>query len=140
MTYANKMVVVVKGLILHEGKVLIVQRAKDDEIGGGTWELVGGKIEFGEDLETALVREIKEEVGLDVTVEKILYATTFKTDPTRQVVILTYLCRSNNREVVLSKEHMDYRWSTKEQLRFLLTPEIISDFERNNVFSLEGLL
>jgi 8-oxo-dGTP diphosphatase len=35
---------------------------------------------------------------------------------------------------------MDYRWSTKEQLRFLLTPEIISDFERNNVFSLEGLL
>ncbi|OQO98407.1 DNA mismatch repair protein MutT, partial [Geobacillus sp. 44B] len=111
MTNANKMVVVVKGLILYEGKVLIVQRAKDDEIGGGTWELVGGKVEFGEDLETALVREIKEEVGLDVTVEKILYAITFKTDPTRQVVILTYLCRSNNRDVVLSKEHIDYRWS-----------------------------
>ncbi|BDG35825.1 NUDIX domain-containing protein [Saccharococcus caldoxylosilyticus] len=139
MTNANKMVVVVKGLILYEGKVLIVQRAKDDEIGGGTWELVGGKVEFGEDLETALVREIKEEVGLDVTVEKILYAITFKTDPTRQVVILTYLCRSNNRDVVLSKEHIDYRWSTKEQLRLLLTPEIISDFERNNVFSLEEL-
>ncbi len=140
MTNANKMVVAVKGLILYEGKVLIVQRANDDEIGGGTWELVGGKIEFGEDLETALVREIKEEVGLDVTVDKILYATTFKTDPTRQVVILTYLCRSNNRDVVLSKEHIDYRWSTKEQLRLLLTPEIISDFEKNNVFSLEELL
>ncbi|NUK30471.1 NUDIX domain-containing protein [Parageobacillus sp. VR-IP] len=139
MTNANKMVVVVKGLILYEGKVLIVQRAKDDEIGGGTWELVGGKVEFGEDLETALVREIKEEVGLDVTVEKILYATTFKTGPTKQVIILTYLCRSNNRDVVLSKEHIDYRWSTKEQLRLLLTPEIISDFERNNVFSLEEL-
>jgi 8-oxo-dGTP diphosphatase len=140
MTNANKLVVAVKGLILHQGKVLIVQRANDDEIGGGTWELVGGKIEFGEDLEAALVREIKEEVGLDVTVEKILYVTTFKTDPTRQVVILTYLCRSNNRDVVLSKEHIDYRWSTKEQLRLLLTPEIISDFEKNNVFSLEELL
>jgi 8-oxo-dGTP diphosphatase len=140
MTNANKLVVAVKGLILYEGKVLIVQRAKDNEIGGGTWELVGGKVEFGEDLETALVREIKEEVGLDVTVEKILYATTFKTDPTRQVVILIYLCRSNNRDVILSKEHIDYRWSTKEQLRLLLTPEIISDFEKNNVFSLEELL
>jgi 8-oxo-dGTP diphosphatase len=140
MTNANKLVVAVKGLILHQGKALIVQRANDDEIGGGTWELVGGKIEFGENLETALVREIKEEVGLDVTVDKILYATTFKTDPTRQVVILTYLCRSNSREVVLSKEHIDYRWSTKEQLRLLLTPEIISDFEKNNVFSLEELL
>jgi 8-oxo-dGTP diphosphatase len=67
MTNANKLIVAVKGLILHQSKVLIVQRANDDEIGGGTWELVGGKIEFGEDLEVVLIREIKEEVGLDVT-------------------------------------------------------------------------
>ena len=76
---------------------------------------------------------------LDVIVERILYATTFKTDRTRQAVILTYLCRSKNEKIVLSKEHIDYQWSTKEQLKLLLAPEIISDFERNNVFSLEEL-
>lgn len=140
MTDTNQIVVAVKGMIIHEGKVLIIQRANDDDIGGGTWECVGGKIDFGEELETALMREIKEEVGLDVTVDRILYATTFKTDPTRQVVILTYLCRSQNREVVLSKEHSDYLWSTKDQLRSLLTPEIISDFEINHVFLIEELL
>lgn len=59
-----------KGFILHKGKVLTVQRAHDDEVGGGTWELVGGQIHFGEDLEAALLREIQEEVGLDVTVER----------------------------------------------------------------------
>jgi 8-oxo-dGTP diphosphatase len=139
MTNPNKIVVALKGVIVNEGKVLIVQRAKDDEIGGGTWECVGGKIEFGEDLETALLREIKEEVGLSVTVEKILYATTFKTDPTRQVVILTYLCSSNSKEAILSKEHSNYKWATIDQLRLLLSPEIISDFEKNNVFSLEVL-
>lgn len=139
MTNVNKLVVAVKGVILNEGKVLIVKRANDDEIGGGTWECVGGKIEFGEDLESALVREINEEVGLNVTVERILYATTFKTDPTRQVVILTYLCRSNNKKIVLSMEHIDYQWSTKDQLKLLLAPEIMNDFERNNVFSLEEL-
>lgn len=44
----NKMVVVVKGVILNEGKVLIVQRAIDDEVGRETWECVGGKVDFGE--------------------------------------------------------------------------------------------
>lgn len=134
-----KIVVALKGFIVNEGKVLIVQREKDDEIGGGTWECVGGKIEFGEDLETALLREVQEEVGLSVTVEKILYATTFKTEPTRQVVILTYLCSSNSKEAILSKEHSHYKWATKDQLRLLLPQEIISDFEKHNVFSLEIL-
>lgn len=137
MTNENKMIVVVKGVIFNEGKVLIVKRANDDEIGGGTWECVGGKIEFGEDLETALEREIKEEVGLHVTVERTLFATTFKTDPARQVIIITYLCRSENNNIKLSKEHIAYLWSTKEQLELLLPPEILCDFKKNNVLSLE---
>ena len=140
MTNINKTVVVVKGVIVNEGKVLIVKRADDDEIGGGTWECVGGKIDFGENLETALVREITEEVGLTVTIHNILFATTFKTAPTRQVVILTYLCRSKDKNIVLSREHTDYQWSTKEQLKSLLVPEIVIDFEKNNVFSLEELI
>jgi 8-oxo-dGTP diphosphatase len=139
MSKTNQMILVVKGVILNEGKILIVKRADDDEIGGGTWESVGGKVELGEALEAALVREIKEEVGLHVNVEKILYATTFLTTPTRQVVILTYLCRSTNENVILSKEHSDYLWSTKDQLKLLLAPEIIRDFERNHVFLLEVL-
>lgn len=134
------MVVVVKGVILKDGKILIVQRANDDETGGETWECVGGKVDFGEDLEKALIREIKEEVGLIVTVERILYATTFKTDPSRQVVLLAYLCRSDSKTVVLSNEHIDYSWSSNEQLRSRLTKEIVSDFERNHVFRLDELI
>lgn len=139
MSNLNKIVVAVKGVIVNEGKVLIVQRANNDEVGGGTWECVGGKIEFGEDLEAALKREICEEVGLDVRVERILYATTFKTDPTRQVVILTYLCRSESKTINLSNEHMDYKWSRTKELKALLPQGITDDFERNGVFLLEEL-
>jgi 8-oxo-dGTP diphosphatase len=138
MTNGNQMIVVVKGLILNEGKVLIVKRSNEDKIGGGTWELVGGKIDFGENLETALLREIKEEVGLSVIVERILYATTFKTGSTRQVVLLTYLCRSHANAIVLSNEHSDYLWATKEEVKLLLDPEIRRDFEKNTIFSLKG--
>ncbi|WP_354093871.1 NUDIX hydrolase [Clostridium gasigenes] len=140
MININKIVVAVKGVIFNHGKVLIIKRNENNDVGGGTWECVGGKIEFGEDLEAALVRETNEEVGLDITVENILYATTFLTDSTRQVVILTYLCRSNKCDVVLSEEHTEYKWATKDQLKNLLFIDIINDFEKNNVFSMEELL
>lgn len=135
----NTIVVAVKGVILHKGKVLIVKRALDD-YRGGTWECPGGKIDFGEDLEVALIREIEEEVGLTVTVDKILFATTFNTEPTRQVVILTYLCKSESQNIVLSVEHSEYLWATKEQLKEMLVTEIVADFEKNEVFDLEELL
>lgn len=132
----NQIIFVVKGVIINEEKVLILKRSEDEEVGGGTWENVGGKIEFGEELETALMREIMEETGLDVRVERILYATTFKTSPTRQIVLLTYLCTTDGKEISISTEHMDYLWATEAQLKARLPQEILADFERNDVFSL----
>ena len=37
------------------------------------------------------------------------------------VIILTYLCKSNHRDIVLSLEHSDYKWAKKEQLKFITT-------------------
>jgi 8-oxo-dGTP diphosphatase len=136
---ANKTVVAVKGLVINDGKVLIVQRSMDDEVGGGTWECPGGKIDFGEDLEIALMRELKEETGLDATVEKILYAASFNTDPNRQVVLLTYLCKTNSTNVVLSEEHSSYQWVTAQQMKVYLSREILEDLEKNDIFSLPVL-
>ncbi|MFD2443045.1 NUDIX domain-containing protein [Bacillus sp. CGMCC 1.16607] len=136
----NKIVVAVKGVVINEGKALLIQRSDHDEVGGGTWECAGGKIEFGEDLETALIREIQEEVGLTVIVDRILYAATFKTNPSRQVVILTYLCKTEDNVVTLSNEHKDFIWAKKDQIRLLLPQEIIRDFEGNNVFDLDELV
>lgn len=133
-------IVAVKGVILHQGRILLVRRADADSAGAGSWECAGGKIEFGESLETALEREILEETGLVVTTERILYATTLLTSPMRQVVIITYLCRAGQHEVQLSEEHTDYRWCTSSELNALLPPEIIADFTSHHVFELEELI
>lgn len=129
----TKIVVALKSIIVYNQKVLIIQRSNYDEIGAGTWEFVGGKLDFGEDLLDGLKREIKEEVSLDVTVERLLYATTFKTNPQRQVVILTYLCYANTDNINLSSEHKNYTWSNKEQLLELLPKPILNDLEQNHV-------
>jgi 8-oxo-dGTP diphosphatase len=135
----NRIVVAVKGIIVNNKKVLIIQRHDKDDIGAETWECVGGKLNFGEDLESALKREIKEETGIEVNIHKLLYATTFNTDPSRQVVIITYLSTSESDKVVLSEEHIAYKWATKEELKRLLDKGILNDFERNGIFLLEEI-
>ena len=130
----NIIVVAVKGIILHNNKGLIIQRSADDEMGANTWEFVGRKIDFGEGLEDALIREVKEEVNLTITVDRLLYATSFKTDKHRQVVILTYLCAAHDDTVVLSNEHKNYLWANKEQMMSLLSKPIVDNLNQNSVW------
>lgn len=56
-----------------EGNILIAKRNDPNLIEAhGKWELVGGKVEFGEDPEDAIIREVREETGLEVKVLKLL--------------------------------------------------------------------
>jgi 8-oxo-dGTP diphosphatase len=132
--------VVVKGIIFHQGKMLIVKRSDDDEFGASTWEFVGGKVEFDEELEAALIRETKEETGIDISVDKLLYATSFQTNPFRKVILLKYKCKSKSNNVMISHEHSDYRWVTSEELRQYLPSHIMADLEKNHFFSTQELI
>lgn len=60
----------VGGLLIHEGKVLLVQRAH--EPGKGRWTLPGGYTEEDESPDVAVVREVREETGLEVTAGPLL--------------------------------------------------------------------
>lgn len=56
---------VVGAVVQHDGKVLLLRRPNDDFM-GGIFELPSGKVEASEALDAALIREVKEESGLDV--------------------------------------------------------------------------
>lgn len=131
----KKIVVALKAIILSNSKALIIRRSLDDEIGAGTWEFVGGKIEFGETLEEAIKREVMEETSLEISVGELLYAVTFKTNPDRQVVILTYACELvGNADVTLSNEHLSFKWAYRASLEELLEKTILCDLDKNHVF------
>lgn len=130
----NIIVVAVKGVIVCEGKVLILKRSSFDKTGANTWEFAGGKLEFGEDLKCALYREIMEETGMKADSHDLLYASTFKTHPHRQVIILNYLCSVNDCDVTLSCEHSEYQWVGKKELEKYIPNYIWNDLINNNVF------
>lgn len=58
-----KSIKVVCGIIWKDGQVLIARRKPEKSL-GGYWEFPGGKLEAGEDAEAALIRELKEEMGM----------------------------------------------------------------------------
>ena len=132
----EEIIVVVKGILIKNNKMLIVKRSETEVTGAGTWETIGGKIIFGEMLEDSLQREFKEEVGIDVCPVKILYSATFFTSATRQIVLIAYLCESKSKEVTLSSEHSDYKWANITELKQYLPKNILNDFESFDVFAL----
>lgn len=134
MWLARKIIPAVKTVLLVEGKVLLVRRSSFNTISPGMWELPGGKMKFGETLEEALYREVKEETGIAAQIERLLYASTFVSGSRRQALILCYLSRAETRDVRLSFEHKEYLWATYEELLCRLDTDILRDMEREQVF------
>ena len=64
-------VVVVAAVVQREGSVLLTKRIEGAHL-GGFWEFPGGKLEDGESPEQALVRECREECGIEIAVQDIL--------------------------------------------------------------------
>ncbi|MEM9471374.1 MAG: (deoxy)nucleoside triphosphate pyrophosphohydrolase [Pseudomonadota bacterium] len=113
----KKLVLVVAcALVDPDGRVLIAQRPQGKAL-AGFWEFPGGKVEPGEQPEAALIRELKEELGIDVT-QACLAPMTFASHAYDDFHLLmpVYVCRRWNGEVN-KREHSDIRWVRPNRLR-----------------------
>ena len=123
MNGQNKKIVqkiVLGGVVMKEGKVLILQRHKNEDIYPNMWELPSGKREPFELSENSLIREVREETGLDVKI--VIPFSVFdyqieKPDEIRDSTQINFLVTLvNNQVVVLSEEHQEFAWITREEI------------------------
>ncbi|MEI6863881.1 MAG: NUDIX domain-containing protein [Candidatus Adlerbacteria bacterium] len=115
----------VKGLIVHsDGKVLITQEPTHF-VGGGKWELPGGKIAVGEEevpLEEILQREIREELGesFNVTVGPLIDIMRRPWNKpgasADQVMLAVFECPYVGGDITLSEENNNHAWVTAAEL------------------------
>lgn len=107
-----KRIKVVAAIIIHEEKILATQRGYGEFKGG--WEFPGGKIEQGETPQEALVREIREELELEVEVGD--FVETVEYDYTQfHLSMDCFFCTIKSGNLVL-KEHEAAKWLKKEEL------------------------
>jgi 8-oxo-dGTP diphosphatase len=111
----STVLVVAVALIDADGRVLIAQRPEGKQL-AGLWEFPGGKVEAGERPETALIRELEEELGIQVA-ESCLAPFVFTSHAYESFHLLMplYLCRRWS-GVVQNREHAALKWVRPDRL------------------------
>lgn len=107
-----KTIEVVAAIIKKDDKIFITKRSYGEFI--DMWEFPGGKVEVGETQEEALIREIKEELELDIT--NLNYLTTVEYDyPSFHLIMHCFICEICGVTLSLNA-HNDAKWVSLEQL------------------------
>lgn len=128
----------VTAFIVHQNKVLLILHKKL-----GLWLPVGGHIELDEDPEEALLREVKEECGLDVKIfgskpeimtdrTKFLYTPAFldihKISDSHQHIGLQYFCTTESDEFTINHDELDdARWFSLDEIE--ASPDLIPEIK-----------
>lgn len=96
------------------GKVLLVQQRK--KAAEGLWSYPGGAIEYGETVEQAIVREVKEELGVKL-IDQVFLRQYSITTPRGKIIINTFTGRFVGSIKLKEDELSAYKWFSLEELR-----------------------
>lgn len=110
-----KEIKVVAAIIKNEDKILATKRGYGEFI--NMWEFPGGKIEPGETKKQALVREIKEELNIEISVDNFALDIEYQY-PNFYLFMSCFMCSIKEGSIELL-EHNDGKWITKEELNTL---------------------
>lgn len=116
MSRTKPFVLSVKALIQDGyGRYLVIKRSIASKTNAGQWDFPGGKIDTGETFDVALIREIAEETGLSVSLERVLGAGESES-PQWKVVYIFMRARFVSGSIRLSEEHDEFAWLTPMEL------------------------
>jgi mutator protein MutT len=96
-------------VVENNGEYLLAERSRDNK-----WEFVGGKVEAGETIKEAALRELKEEVGLQAEVIELNGSYPSADNPEWELVPVHM--KSYSRDVELANEHLQYDWIEPEEI------------------------
>jgi 8-oxo-dGTP diphosphatase len=96
----------------QDKKILIVRRSSTHPTKPHEWDLPGGQVEEGENLKDQILRELREETGIEISELKVIGAESAHTNDGEYVVQIAYAGEVGHEEVVLSYEHDEFQWVT----------------------------
>ena len=114
MSGQRKHIEVVAAIIKKGDTILATQRGYGDLKDG--WEFPGGKIEPGEAYDAALIREIKEELDVDIVVNEHVITIDYKGYEKFDLTTHCYLCSLANDSNITLVEHEAAKWLSKDSL------------------------
>lgn len=140
--YPDQPVVGVGAVIIREGRMALIKRG--NEPARGKWTIPGGHVELGESLENAVIRETKEETGLDVETPTLLdVVTNVDLDKDGKIkyhyVIIEYLVHVTAGTAQASSDAAELRWVPFDEVESFNLTASFRLFFRNNRAKMEKL-
>lgn len=110
-----KLFVATKAFVNFHGKILIVRESSAyiDGSNAGKFDIIGGRLEPGQHFQDSLLREVKEETGLQVEIGKPFFVNEWRPvvrGEEWQIVGIFFECHASSNHVNLSKDHDEFRW------------------------------
>jgi 8-oxo-dGTP diphosphatase len=96
----------------QDKKILIVRRSSTHPTKPHEWDLPGGQVEEGENLKDQILRELREETGIEISELKVIGAESAHTNDGEYVVQIAYGGEVGYADVILSYEHDEFKWVT----------------------------
>lgn len=118
-------------LISKNGKILTIRRTKTAPSRPLHWDLPGGDIDFGEDAQKGMLREIKEETGLKVKNLKVIDVISALNDRKYFWVTICYVAQATSQKVKLSYEHDYFKWIAPKEFQKLKASPRNKKFVKN---------
>ncbi|MEM3579425.1 MAG: NUDIX hydrolase [Candidatus Bathyarchaeia archaeon] len=140
--YPNQPVVGVGAVVIHDGKILLEKRK--GEPGRGKWSIPGGLVELGESVEYAVVREVKEETGLEVeSPELIDVIDNIVRDDNGEIkyhfIILDYFVKLKGGELNAADDAEELRWVPLAEAEKYDITKTLREFLKRNGEKLQKL-
>jgi len=118
-----------KAIIFNkENKILAIHRTETAPSNPNKWDFPGGILDFGENAEKGIEREIKEEAGIEVKELKPFDVVSRTNEEGDFWVTIAYTAKAISDKVILSFEHNEFRWLTPEEFLDLESPDKIKRF------------
>ena len=122
----DKFPVSIKAIIIDNNKVLCLKNERNE------WDFAGGKINFNEDVEKSLRREVKEETNLNIKNLNILKPLNLIFNDVAVFVLLYKAEISCNSPILISYEHSEYNFFSKSEIKNL---NMVQDY-KNLIYTL----
>ena len=119
----------VRGIVKKEDKYLLIKHWVDDRIPDPyLWEFVEGEVNFGEAPKDAVLRWMEELLGVNGSIEKVLY-TWSKVTGDSQCIGIAFLCsmEEDDSNITLTEEYGEWQWVTREEFEEYISNQYVLD-------------